>query len=94
MRFLEIRFLGRDRREIANPVATLILIPLISAPQVLGVLFWDNFRASVLSAVGMGFLFTLTYLAGIAVAKKGILPMHKIAHDLKILSYTIMECYA
>ena len=71
MRFLEIRFLGRDRREIANPVATLILIPLISAPQVLGVLFWDNFRASVLSAVGMGFLFTLTYLAGIAVAKRG-----------------------
>ena len=30
MRFLEIRFFGRDRREIANPLATLILIPLIS----------------------------------------------------------------
>ena len=71
MRFLEIRFLGRDRREIANPVATLMLIPLISAPQVLGVLFWDNFKPSVLSAVGMGLLFTLTYLVGIALAKRG-----------------------
>ena len=71
MRFLEIRFLGRDRREIANPVATLTLIPLISAPQVLGVLFWYDFKPSVLSAVGMGLLFTLTYLVGIALAKRG-----------------------
>ena len=71
MRFLEIRFFGRDRREIANPVATLMLIPLISAPQVLGVLFWDNFKPSVLSAVGMGLLFTSTYLVGIALAKRG-----------------------
>ena len=39
MRFLEIRFFGRDRREIANPVATLDTIPMISVPQVLGVLF-------------------------------------------------------
>ncbi|MEE2999659.1 MAG: MraY family glycosyltransferase [Pseudomonadota bacterium] len=71
MRFLEIRFFGRDRREIANPVATLILIPLITAPQVLGVLFWDDFRASVMSTAGMGLLFLITYLAGIAVAKRG-----------------------
>ena len=71
MRFLEIRFFGRDRREIANPLATLMLIPMISAPQVLGVLFWANFRASILSAAGMGLLFLITYLAGIAVAKRG-----------------------
>ena len=71
MRFLEIRFFGRDKREIANPVATLMLIPLISAPQVLGILFWDDFKLSVLSAVGMGLLFTLTYLVGIALAKRG-----------------------
>ena len=70
MRFLEIRFFGRGRREIANPVATLILIPLISTPQVLGVLFWDDFGASVLSTVSMGLLFILTYLVGVAVAKR------------------------
>ena len=71
MRFLEIRLFGRDRREIANPVATLTLIPLISAPQVLGIFFWNDFRASVASALGMGLLFILTYLAGISIAKRG-----------------------
>ena len=71
MRFLEIRFFGRDRREVANPVATLILIPLISAPQVLGVLFWDDFEASVLSTLGVGVLFVATYLVGIGFAKNG-----------------------
>ena len=71
MRFLEIRFFGRDRRNLANPLATLILIPLISAPQLLGILFWDKYKASVLSALGMGLLFVLTYLVGIATAKRG-----------------------
>ena len=52
MRFLEIRFFGRDRREIVNPLATLTIIPLISAPQLLGLLFWDDFKSSVLSAAG------------------------------------------
>ena len=70
MRFLEIRFFGRDRREIANPVATLILIPMISAPQLLGVLFWDNFKASVLTTLGVGLLFVATYLIGIGLAKR------------------------
>ena len=71
MRFPEIRLLGRDKRAIANPVSTLILIPMISAPQVLGVLFWDDFKASVLSALGVGVLFVATYLIGIGFAKNG-----------------------
>lgn len=71
MRFLEIRFFGRDRREIANPLATLILIPLISAPQVLGVIFWDNFEATVFGTLGVVMLFVTTYLVGIVLAKRG-----------------------
>ena len=71
MRFLEIRFFGRDRRKIANPLATLILVPLISVPQVLGILFWDDFKASLVSTGGMGLLFLMTYLIGIALAKRG-----------------------
>ena len=78
MRFLEIRFFGRDRREIANPMATLILIPMISAPQVLGVLFWNDFRASVVSTAGMGLLFIVTYLFGISLAKEVVLLVHKL----------------
>ncbi|MDA7592276.1 glycosyltransferase [Rhodobacteraceae bacterium] len=71
MRFLEIRFFGRDKREIANPLATLILIPLISAPQVLGILFWDEFKATVWSALGAAVVFVATYLIGIRIAKTG-----------------------
>ena len=71
MRFLEIRFLGRDRREIANPLATLILMPLISAPQFLGVLFWDDFEMSVWSSLGVAVVFVATYLIGIRMAKTG-----------------------
>ena len=71
MRFLEIRFFGRDGREIANPLATLILIPLISAPQILGVLFWDDFKATVWSSLGVTVVFVATYLIGIRIAKKG-----------------------
>ena len=69
MRFLEIRFFGRDKREIANPVATLVLIPLITTPQILGILFWDNFGASVLCTICVGLLFVVTYLMGITIAK-------------------------
>lgn len=70
MRLLEIRFLGREQRKIANPLATVILIPLISTPQTLGILFWRDFSASVLGTIGMGFLFTLTYAIGVKSAKK------------------------
>ena len=71
MRFLEIRFFGRERREIANPLATLILIPFISIPQVLGVLFWDDFVATVCCTMGVAIVFVATYLIGINVAKRG-----------------------
>ena len=55
----------------ANPVATLILIPLISAPQVLGILFWDDFEATVWSSLLVTVVFVATYLFGIGPCKKG-----------------------
>ena len=71
MRFLEIRFFGRDKRHIVNPVSTIVLMPLISAPQVLGVLFWNNFLTTVWSTFGVGLLFVVTYLLGVSIAKTG-----------------------
>ena len=53
-------------------MATLILTPLISAPQVLGVLFWNDFETTVLQCtLGGSIVFVATYLAGIRVAKRG-----------------------
>ena len=68
MRF-EIRFFGRDKREITNPIATLVLIPMISTPQILGILFWDNFKATVWCSMIVGLLFVATYFTGIKIAK-------------------------
>ena len=85
MRFLEIRFFGRKRREIANPMATLILTPLISASQIFGILFWNDFRATVWSALGIAVVFVTTYLIGVGLAKKGVTQVHKITHDFLLI---------
>ena len=69
MRFLEIRFFGRDRRRTTNPTATFILMPFVSAPQILGILFWNNFLATVFCTICVSFLFVATYLIGINIAK-------------------------
>ena len=39
MRVLEIKFFGRRKRNISNPLATCILVPFVSVPQLLGVIF-------------------------------------------------------
>ena len=69
MRFLEIRFFGRDRRHIVNPLSTVLLVPLISTPQILGVLFWNDFKATLWCTLGVGLLFVASYLVGISMAK-------------------------
>ncbi len=70
MRFLEIRFFGRGRRYLVNPISTIILLPLISTPQVLGVIYWDNLKATILCSLLMMVAFVSTYIFGLNVAKK------------------------
>ena len=70
MRFLEIRFFGRDRRHIVNPFSTIILIPFISAPQVLGVIYWNDQNSTILCTLFMTFIFIVTYFLGINIARK------------------------
>ena len=71
MRFLEIRFFGRQNRKVVNPLSTVILTPLVSAPQILGVILWNNFGATVFATFGVCVLFVATYLLGISMAKSG-----------------------
>ena len=70
MRYLEIRFLGRSRRHISNPLATVILAPMISLPQILGIIFWDNFGATIWATLLMTLVFISTYIIGVNSAKK------------------------
>jgi UDP-N-acetylmuramyl pentapeptide phosphotransferase/UDP-N-acetylglucosamine-1-phosphate transferase len=41
MRCLEILWLGRNRRKVANPLTTIVLIPVVIAPVCVGVILWD-----------------------------------------------------
>ena len=70
MRLLEIRYLGRDQRWISNPIATIILTPFIVLPQIMGVMFWNNFAMSLLSVIIMTVVFVATYLLGMRMAKR------------------------
>ena len=70
MRFLEIRFFGRRKRKIANPMATIILVPLISFPQFLGATYWKDINMTIWSTICVSLLFIGTYIIGINFTKR------------------------
>ena len=76
MRFLEIRLLGRQRRQLTNPLATFIISPLIVAPQICGLIFAFDHFAAVVSSVLFSLLFILTYAIGIYLAKRSHVRWH------------------
>jgi len=61
MRFLEITFLSKKRRSVANPAATLVIAPLAALPAIAGVMLWSNAGLSVLVVLVCGGLFVATY---------------------------------
>jgi UDP-GlcNAc:undecaprenyl-phosphate/decaprenyl-phosphate GlcNAc-1-phosphate transferase len=61
MRTLEIHVLGRGRRQIANPLTTVILAPFVIAPPTVGVLLWDNNQGAFLAVVIFAGLFFGSY---------------------------------
>ena len=69
MRFLEIRVFGRNTRERSNPVATLILMPLIVAPQIAGVVLIDDHASAILAVFAFAALFVMSYVFGMKHAK-------------------------
>ena len=70
MRFLEIRLLGRNRRAIANPLATLIMAPLIVVPQICGLLFAFEHAYAVLTTVVLAVIFFASYIIGMRLARR------------------------
>jgi len=63
MRVMEICILGRNRRQIANPLTTLVLLPFIIAPPIAGVLLWNQNQNAFLAVVIFGVLFFASYAA-------------------------------
>lgn len=61
MRALEICFLGRQHRHVANPLTTLILAPFVIAPPIAGVVLWNDPLKAFLATVAFSGLFFASY---------------------------------
>jgi UDP-N-acetylmuramyl pentapeptide phosphotransferase/UDP-N-acetylglucosamine-1-phosphate transferase len=70
MRGLESCLLGRKRRQVANPLTTLILAPFIIMPPVSGVLLWDQNFNAFLAVVIFGVSFFASYAAAPSLIRK------------------------
>ena len=70
MRTLEIHFLGRGRRGLANPLTTLILAPFVITPALTGLMFWDQPRAAFLAVVFFSVVFFASYTYARPIVRK------------------------
>lgn len=68
MRFLEIRYLGRGKRQIANPLATLVMLPFVALPVGFGVLLWDHPFWAFFAVLCFGGMFVGSYMMGVRLA--------------------------
>lgn len=66
LRAIEALWLGRRRRDIANPVATVLMLPVIALPPAMAALTWNNPMASGLILAA----FTIGFLGGYAVLRR------------------------
>ena len=86
MRGLEIGILGRRRRSIANPMAAVLMIPAISAPAVLGVIFHASPGAAAFSMFLLFVAFVVSYNIGVRFLSK-IRKGKKMATATSAISY-------
>ena len=61
MRGLEITIIGRGRRHLANPLATLIILPLASIPMILGVLSYNSDKRAAVAFIVAILIFIFAY---------------------------------
>lgn len=70
MRAIEIMLVGRGARHVANPMATLLIMPMAAAPAATGVWLWDRPLASFGAVSFYAALFVAAYLFGLKVARR------------------------
>ena len=70
MRAVEIVLLGRNKRKLANPLATILTIPFVISPMIAGVLFAYDPSKAAIACVFFGVAFFVTYKVGMWLAPK------------------------
>ena len=74
MRAIEINWLSRKMRYVANPLTTILITPLMAAPALSGTVLYDKPIFAFLAFILFGVLFFSTYQIGIRRASKRRLP--------------------
>lgn len=69
MRAIEITLVGRNARHIANPLATLVILPMAAAPALFGVWLWNQPLAAFTVLLGFAILFIASYRLGLQMAR-------------------------
>lgn len=69
MRYLEIRFLGRQKRRLSNPLTLIVIAPMLLLPQALGLIYTYDHQKAVIATLLMSALFIVTCVTGIRQAK-------------------------
>ncbi len=69
LRTLEITWIGRHNRVIANPLATLLMLPFFAVPVGLGVVFWNSNLRAAWAFFAAFVCYVVTYRILILIAK-------------------------
>ena len=70
MRGVEIVLLGRNKRKLANPLATILTIPFVISPMIAGILFAYDPSKAAIACVFFMMIFFVTYKVGMWLAPK------------------------
>jgi UDP-N-acetylmuramyl pentapeptide phosphotransferase/UDP-N-acetylglucosamine-1-phosphate transferase len=77
MRTLQIKFLGRNKIALANPLATSVMIPFFIAPTLTGTLLWNQPLLAALALLGFAAAFVLAYQFLIRISTIRVTPKHR-----------------
>lgn len=70
LRGLEICLLGRGRRNLANPLTTVVMSPLVILPPVAGVLLWNNPVGAFLAVLAFVALTLCLYIGAMVLIRR------------------------
>jgi UDP-GlcNAc:undecaprenyl-phosphate/decaprenyl-phosphate GlcNAc-1-phosphate transferase len=70
MRAAELLFLSRKYRQLTNPLATCIILPLAAAPVVTALFIWPSNKHAIFACIAYFALFAASYIFGLILAKR------------------------
>ena len=77
MRVLEIRYFGRQKRAVTDPMASLLIMPMAALPILFGVIAYNSDKRAAVTFILAVILFVFAYRGLGRLAKKEITHINK-----------------